>query len=168
MEPPNWNGQNIPVVYNKGKSTEFSILPVLEFLLDYDEDSIYDFLPSPRTYGWNDELMNTMAWANNAYRVMDYMPDFYSYGGVPSWFPYRDQLERPLSPQGRVDRFLYYLDLAYQGLPENHREANPQWVVNAILELVDDMGSYMGEEEADPIDWELEEEHAPPRHRDGI
>jgi hypothetical protein len=132
---PDWNGQNIPKVHTEWDGSTFSILPVLEFLLQYHEDTIYDLLPADHTFGWNDESMNAYAWAQNAYKVTYIIPDFTRYGCLPSWFPTTDKDDRPLSPQGQVDRFLFLLDLVYGGLPDDHQEANPEGIATALLEL---------------------------------
>ena len=103
--------------------SSFSILPVLEFLLSFDEDAIEDLLPDEDSYGWGDSLTNSMAWAANAYKVNDIIPDFSRYGCLPYWFPTADGQGRLLTPQGLVDRFLSMLDIAYGGMPDDHRQA---------------------------------------------
>lgn len=156
MTGNNWNGQNIPIVHNKGRRDEFTILPVLEFLLEYNEDTVYDLLPSADSYGWGEDLMNSMAWANEAYKIVYFTPDFDRYGCLPNWFPTTDRNDRPLSKQGQEDRFLYLLDQSYGGLPDDHKNANPRYVVEAILQLIEYMIDYISEEESVGLEWELE------------
>lgn len=157
MQPLDWNGQNIPVAHTEWDGSKFYILPVLEFLLKYDEDTVFDLLPSEDTYGCDEYWMNVFAWANNAYEVVYFEPDFSRYGCLPSWFPNTDIHDRPLSPQGQVDRFLYLLDLAYGGFLGDHRKADPKAVVNAIVELCTNMGEYTDIEDGDGMEWELEQ-----------
>lgn len=154
MSAPDWNGQNKPVIYKEGGSF-FSILPVLEFLLDYDEDTITDLLDSAESYGWDDGLTNAFAWAGNAYRAADFIPDFSRHGCLPAWFPEKDREGHLLTGQGQADRFLYLLDKAYGGLPDDHRQARPHAIAQAIMDLKDDFGTYVDSEEQDQAEWEL-------------
>jgi hypothetical protein len=156
MSQPDWNGQNIPLIHTESGGNTFAILPVLEFFLEYDEDTIYDLLPSERSYGWDDGLMNTFAWSNNAYEAVYIMPDLSRFGCLPSWFPTTDKDGRHLSPQSQVDRFLYLLELAYGGFLDDHRQADPKAVAGAILELWGNMGEYVDIEAGDGMEWELE------------
>lgn len=151
-----WNGQNIPTVFNKGRRDEFTVLPVLEFLLEYTEDTIYELLPGADSYGWDDDLNNAFAWSQSAYKIIYIIPDLKRYGGIPSWFPTTDRFERPLSKQGQVDRFLYLLDQSYGGFLGDHKDAKPRYVVEAILQLVENMGDYTDCEAADGVEWELD------------
>lgn len=157
-EASRWNGQNIPRVHQGRVPGEgpFAILPVMEFLLQYDPDTVDDLLAPAESYGWQEELMNELAWANNYHRITYLEPDFESYGWLPRWFPKNDREGRLLSQQGRVDRFLYLLDLAFGGLPDDHNDANARQVAAAILELHDDLGTYVGIEEHEGKEWELE------------
>jgi len=150
----NWKGQNIPRVHKEWDGSTFAILPVLEFLLEHDEDSLTDLLPSEDSYGWEDDLANTWAWANNAYKEVYLIPDFSRFGCLPNWFPNKDMNDQPLTPQAQVDRFLYLLDYAYGGLPDDHSEVNPRVFAEAIQELIDDMGHYTSIEEEDGMEWE--------------
>lgn len=156
MQPKDWNGQNIPCIHKGWNDSTFSMLPVLEFLLESNEDTVYDLLPSENSYGWDDDLMNALAWANNAYKIVYIEPDFSRFGCLPSWFPTTDRDGRPLTPQGQVDRFLYLLDLAYGGFLGDQRQANPRLVVEAIIELLENMGEYVSMEKVDGMEWELE------------
>ena len=155
MPGKDWQGQNIPSVHYPGTRNQFFILPVLEFLLAYDEDSVGSLLPAQASYGWDDSLLNAAAWANNYYKVTWFIPDFSRFGCLPDWFPTTDRQGRELSPQGQVERFLYLLDLAYGGLPADHQAANPSAVAAAIMELHEDMGEYEGVEEDDGLEWAL-------------
>ena len=156
MSISDWNGQNIPVAHTSWDGSKFHILPVLEFLLEYDKDTVDDLLPSERSYGWDDDVMNALAWEQNTYKVVFFTPDFSRYGCLPSWFPKNDTQDRSLSPQGQVDRFLYLLDLTYGGFLGDHHDADPREVVDAILELFENMGEYTDIEEEDKMEWELE------------
>lgn len=156
MASRDWNGQNIPCIHTEWDGSTFAILPVLEFLLEYNEETIVDLLPSVDSYGWGDHLADAFAWANNAYKVVYIVPDFSRYGCLPSWFPTTDKEGRALSPQGQVDRFLYLLDLAYGGFLGDHRAADPKLVVEAILELWENLGEYVDIEAGDGKEWEAE------------
>lgn len=158
MSTDNWNGQNIPNIHKEIDGATVSILPVLECFLKYDEDIICDLLPSKNSYGWNDSLLNSMAWANNAYRVVDFIPDFSRYGSLPAWFPTTDSQDHRLTEQGQVDRFLFLLDLAYGGLPDNHREVDAPSLAQAVLELKDNFGEFVDIEQGDQMKWEVEKE----------
>lgn len=151
-----WNGQNTPNVHKEYDGSAFAILPVMECFLDYDEDTITDLLPSAGSYGWNDGITNALAWANNAYRVVYFIPDFSRYGCLPEWFPKTDRLDRPLTDQGQVNRFLYLLDYAYGGLPDDHTQVNVRSLVEAILELHDNLGEYVSIEEGDGMEWDIQ------------
>lgn len=157
MQPKDWNGQNIPCAHTEWNGSQFYMLPVLEFLLEYDEDTVDNLLPSERSYGWDDELMNALAWANNIDKIVYIEPNFSRFGCLPSWFPTTDRDDRPLTPQGQVDRFLYLLDLAYGGFLGDHRQADHRLVVEAIIELNENMGEYVDIEEGDGMEWELEQ-----------
>lgn len=155
MIHPDWHGQNIPCAHIEWGGSVFYMLPALEFLLKYDEDTIDDLLSPPESYGWKDSFSNLFAWAKNVDRVVDIEPDFQRFGCIPSWFPTNDKDSRRLTPQGQVDRFLYLFDLVYGGLPNDHRQANPRGVAAAILALMDDMGGYASVEEGDGMEWDL-------------
>jgi len=156
MTAPDWNGQNIPRIHKGYDGTTFSILPVLECFLGYDEDTITDLLRSADSYGWDDSFVNAMAWANNAYQVMYFVPDFSRYGCLPMWFPKEDSQGRLLTNQGQVDRFLYLLDYAYGGLPDDHIQVNARGLVEAILNLHDNLGEYVSVEEGDGMEWDIQ------------
>ncbi|MBN2548705.1 MAG: hypothetical protein JXB15_06090 [Anaerolineales bacterium] len=126
----------------------------MECFLEYDEDTITDLLPSPRSYGWDSDLMNDMAWAHNAYKVIFFEPDFERYGCIPSWFPTTDSHQRKLSPQGQVDRFIYLVERAYGGFLGDHQDVSPEGLAEAILEIYNNMGEFLDDEEA-MIAWEL-------------
>lgn len=155
MNPPDWKGQNIPVLHKEFDGSTFAILPVLEFFLEYDEDTIGNLLPPSESYGWDSDLMNSFAWAQNYYRVVEIIPDFSRFGSLPAWFPKTNVQGRDLSLQGQVDRFLYLLDVVYGGLPDDHREAEHRSVVAAILELNSNIGAYIDVEKGDGFEWEL-------------
>lgn len=155
MNDLDWHGQNIPVVHHEWDGSSFSILPVLEFLLSYDEDTIEDLLPDEDSYGWGDSLANSFAWAANAYKVNEIIPDFSRYGCLPYWFPTTDGQGRQLTPQGQVDRFLYMLNIAYGGFLGDHRQANPVAVAEAILEVKEDFIYYLDCESGDGLEWEF-------------
>jgi hypothetical protein len=156
MIAPDWNGQNIPKVHKEYDGSTFAILPIMEYFLGYNEGTITDLLPTEDSYGWNDDITNAFAWANNAYRVVYFVPDFSRYGCLPAWFPKTDRLNRPLTDQGQVNRFLYLLDLVYGGLPEDHTQVNIHSLVEAILELHDNLGEYVDIEEGDGMEWETQ------------
>jgi hypothetical protein len=146
-------GQNIPIVHTYEDGSGVKILPVLMFLLEYDEDTIGDLLP----------YKNPWEWAQNYYKVVYLEPDFDRYGCIPSWFPTTDQEGRPLTPQGQVDRFLYLLDLAYGGFIGDHRSAPHKEVAEAMWELCFNMGEYLGIEADDDMEWELEQKNGTAR-----
>jgi hypothetical protein len=152
MTIDDWHGQNIPSVHKERDGTTFSILPVMERFLKYDEDTITDLLPSANSYGWGENLVNAMAWANNAYKQIYFIPDFSRYGCLPRWFPTTDMDDHPLTEQGQVDRFLYLLDLAYGGLPDDHRDASDRYVAEALIELAENIGEYVSEEEEQDLE----------------
>ncbi len=122
----NWKSPNIPRLHKEFGGSPFSILPVLECLLEINEDNITDLLPSADFYSWGDNMTNIWAWTNNAYKVVYFTPDLSRYGCIPDWFPNTDQQGRLLTDQKRIDRFLYLLDQAYGGLPDNHKDVNPR------------------------------------------
>jgi hypothetical protein len=149
-----WHGQNIPLVHKEWDGSSFAMLPVLEFLLKYDEETIGDLLPHAKSYGWNDGFMDTLAWAQNYDKVTYLEPDFTRYGCLPRWFPKTDIDGRALTSQGQVNRFLYLLDCAYGGLPDDHHEANPHGVALALIELHENNGEYTDIEVGDGMEWE--------------
>ena len=63
---------------------------------------------------------------------------------------------RRLTPQGQVDRFLYLPHQVYR-LPADYRKANHQWVATALLTLKDNWEEYVGMEEGEGVEWELED-----------
>jgi hypothetical protein len=151
----NWNGQNIPRIRENPPWEPFAILPVLECLLQFNEDTVGDLLPSEDSYGWGDSFMNASAWANNFYRITYIEPEFTRYGCLPRWFPDEDRLDRRLTDQGRVDRFLYLLDQAIGGLLDDHTQIDAQTVAAGILELHDNFADYVSIEEDEGMEWEL-------------
>jgi len=157
MAHQDWKGQNIPHVIKEFDGSSFSILPVLECFLKYKKDKIDSLLPSADSYGWGDDFANSFAWAKNAYRVVDFIPDFSRYGCLPSWFPTIDRLNRKLTGQGQVDRFLFMVDLAYGGLLDDHHDVDPRLLAQAIMDLKDDLfWEYVSIEEGENIEWEIE------------
>ncbi len=159
MTEINWNGQNIPIVHNKGRRDEFTILPVLEFILDYDDNSIIQLLPDAGSFRLASDFKDAFGWFQGDDRAYFIIPDFNRFGGIPHWFPDTDCNNRPLTKQGQVDRFLYLLDQSFGGgLPDDHKKANPRYVVEAILQLIEYMIDYISEEESAGLEWELESE----------
>jgi len=140
-ESPDWHGQNRPRVYES-----YALLPVMSVFLEYDEDSIYEVLAAPLEMGWDDDFANQYAWSQRAYRVSQIVPDFGRYGGLPYWFTREDGDGHLLTPQGQVDRFLLLLDRVYGGLPDDHTQANPRYLADALLELYDNLGEYLYDE----------------------
>jgi hypothetical protein len=117
-----WHGQNYPHPYTTREGFSYYPLPVLAQLLDYNEDTVDQILPSPESFGWNDNLMNTLAWAHHSDRVLAITLDDERYGLLPQWFPTTDANGKTLTPQAQVDRFLYLLDWFYGGLPDDHSQ----------------------------------------------
>ena len=99
--------------------------------------------------------MNSMAWAENYYKVTYFIPDFERFGCLPSWFPTTDRQDRELTDQGQVDRFLYLVDLAYGGLPDDHKEVDAKYLAQAIIELDENLVDYASIEEDDEMEWQL-------------
>ncbi len=158
-----WNGQNVPRAHNNAPWESFAILPVLECFLKYDADTIDDLLPSINSYGWDDSLTNALVCANNYHRITYLEPEFTRYGCLPSWFPNEDSRGRRLTDQGRVDRFLYLLDVAFGGLPDDHADVDPRRVAQAILELHDNLGTYVDIEVGDGLQWEVDTDPPKPQ-----
>ncbi len=148
-----WKGQNIPKLHREYDGSTFYMIPVMECFLQYDEDTIDSLLPSEESYGWGG-LTDTIVWANNAYKYIYFIPEFSRYGCIPRWFPTEDDAGQQLTEQGQVDRFLYLVDLAYGGLPEDHLKVSPRSLAEAILELCDNMGEYIDTEIIEKMDWE--------------
>lgn len=152
-----WHGQNIPPPAKPHDGFVFHPLPVLEKLLHYNEDRAADeFLPSPTSYGWNDNSMNQMAWAHNFDNVLAFELDMRRYGCLPAWFPRTDAKKRPLTPQGQVDRFLYILDSIYGGLPEDHTQVPVNGLAQALLEMYESEGGYWNVQDEE-MEWQLAE-----------
>ncbi len=149
-----WQGQNIPRVHTTDDGTTVSVLPVLEFLLQYDQDTLAELLPNPETNGWGEALNQAYGWMCQPDRIVYFTPDLKRYGCLPAWFPEEDSQGQKLTPQGQVDRFLYFLDYLYGHLPDDHRQASTHLVVESIIRMEDNMMKYIDVEEDDEMEWE--------------
>lgn len=147
-----WARQNHPIQVVDPNGNFYSAIPLMAPFFQFDEDSIYDVLPSADSYGWNDDLVNAIAWANNTGKIGEVIPGE-RYGSIPDWFPTTDKRGRPITEQAQVDRFLLLVDAAYGGFIKPHLETEPSRIANAIITLQEDWGTY--EEEIDcEDDWE--------------
>mgnify|MGYP005821569851 CR=1 FL=1 len=147
-----WAGQNHPIWGMDPSGFFFSVLPLLAPFFQYEEDAYDALLPRSESYGWDDSLINSIAWANNAYKIV-YVTPSDRYGGIPEWFPETDQHGRRLSQQAQADRFLSLLYAAYGGFVGEHIDINPRHVAGAILKLQEEWEEYI--EAEDGIEWEL-------------
>jgi hypothetical protein len=150
-----WEDQNHPIHVMSPQGYIDTCIPLMARFFCLDEETIYDQLDSPESYGWGDSLINHLAWANNAYKIV-YITPGKRYGSIPDWFPTTDQQDRAITEQAQVDRFLLLVDSAYGGFVGDHIEVEPYQVARGILELREDWGTYIELEAG--IEWELAEE----------
>ena len=143
------------LVWPSGR-VEMEPLPLLSPLLELTEDEVETLLPPAESYGWNDTLLNTMAWAWNYDKMLILTPDPSRYGQVPAWFPTTDCAGRELAETAQVDRFIFLLRHVID-LPEDHRAIDPKALARALFELhaaYEDWAFHVWDEGAD---WPLAE-----------
>jgi hypothetical protein len=157
QELPDWSGQNRPIYHPERGGDGYWMIQLMECFLEHDEDTVASLLPEPSSYGWEDEFMDGLAWEMHSYDYAYFVPNFYRFGCLPTWFPEKDREGRKLTPQGQIDRFLYLVDFVYGGLPQDHRQVNPKWLAEAILELYRNDG-YAEDEDEDGLEFEQEQD----------